>query len=167
MLLAKLSTGGCCNYQQRNGTRPCVYLYLPSFSSCVLKPGLEVNMLFCLAPEGPWCFIQQFLWTQRGQHSLVPSSPSLPSSDRYVRVSESLLSSLLADTSLHFAHCLVFWCESASCATAFIHQTGRRRRDEHKHRERERQFARSGLSLCICSRFFPECLYLVSLNFRV
>lgn len=45
------------------------------------------------------------------------------------------------------AHCLVFRCESASCAAAFIRQHGRRWRDEHKQRERETAREAQALSL--------------------
>lgn len=65
------------------------------------------------------------------------------------------------------AHCLVFWCESASCAPAFIHQTSWRWRDEHKQRERETLCEVRAKSLSFLSSFFPECLYLVSLNFEL
>lgn len=61
------------------------------------------------------------------------------------------------------AHCLVFWCETASCTAAFIHQPGWRWRDEYKQKK-GRQFARSGLRLFLCALLsFPKaCMYLVS-----
>lgn len=141
-------------------TCPCVCLYLPSFSSRLLSPSLEVNMLFCSAPESPWCFIQQFLWTRCGQHSLVPSPPSLPSSDRYVRVSESLLSSLLADTSLHLPTALY---SGARVPHAPQRLSIRPAGDEGMSIsiEKERQFVRSALSLYLCSllSFSSSCIW--------
>lgn len=49
------------------------------------------------------------------------------------------------------ARCLVFWSGSASCATAYIHQSGLRWRDEEEEREWEKEKGGSGQSLSLSS----------------